>query len=181
MSCVVNAAFYVSCDQASAAFYVSCDQASAAFYVSCDQASAAFYVSCDQASAAFYVSCDQASAAFYVPCDQASVAFCVSCDQATFYVYMCMCHVLFSVHHLFRQQVKLKQARVGELRAQMKELGEAELPGLLQDMATLQFTKILHGDCDLKIARQNYFTSKQDKVCVWGVADPPCVNVLVVV
>ena len=65
---------------------------------------------------------------------------------------------------LLRQQVKIKQARVNELRSQIKELGESELPGLLKEMSTLQFTKILHGDCDLKIARQNYFTSKQDKV-----------------
>lgn len=65
---------------------------------------------------------------------------------------------------LLRQQVKVKQARVNELRSRIEELGGSVLPELLQEMATLQFTKVLHGDCDLKIARQNYFTSKQDKV-----------------
>ena len=53
---------------------------------------------------------------------------------------------------------------MAELRAQIQELGETQVPDLLQDMATLQISKVLHGDYDLKIARQNYFTSKQDKV-----------------
>ena len=58
----------------------------------------------------------------------------------------------------------MKQAAVAEMRSQLHDLGQTQLPGLLQDMATLQVTKILHGDYDLKIARQDYFTSKQDKV-----------------
>ena len=41
---------------------------------------------------------------------------------------------------------------------------ETQVPDLLQDMATLQISKVLEGDYDLKIARQNYFTPKQDKV-----------------
>ena len=63
-----------------------------------------------------------------------------------------------------RHQIKLKQAAVAEMRSQLHDLGQTQLPGLLQDMATLQVTKILHGDYDLKIVRQDYFTSKQDKV-----------------
>ena len=58
----------------------------------------------------------------------------------------------------------MKQAKVEALQAEIRELGQTQLPGLLQDMAALQVTKILHGDYDLKIARQDYFTSKQDKV-----------------
>lgn len=57
-----------------------------------------------------------------------------------------------------------RQQRVNELREKLQELGRTQLTGLLQDMAALQVTRVLHGDYDLKIARQDYFTSKQDKV-----------------
>ena len=43
---------------------------------------------------------------------------------------------------------------------------ENEIPRLLEVNASLQATHILSGDYNLKIARQDYFTSKQDKVCV---------------
>lgn len=58
----------------------------------------------------------------------------------------------------------MKQAVVTEMRSQLHDLGQTQLPGLLQNMATLQVTKILHRDYNLKIAQQDYFTSKQDKV-----------------
>ena len=67
-------------------------------------------------------------------------------------------------HPWARHQLKLQQERLSELSAQIQDLGETQVPDLLQDMATLQISKVLHGDYDLKIARQNYFTSKQDKV-----------------
>ena len=67
-------------------------------------------------------------------------------------------------HPWARHQLKLQQERLSELRAQIQDLGETQVPDLLQDMATLQISKVLHRDYDLKIARQNYFTSKQDKV-----------------
>ena len=54
-----------------------------------------------------------------------------------------------------RHQIQVKQAEVAELRSQIHDLGQSQLPGLLQDMATLQVTKVLHGDYDLKIARQD--------------------------
>lgn len=44
------------------------------------------------------------------------------------------------------------------------ELTEKALPGLVQELGELQATSILKGDYDLKIARQDYFTSKQDQV-----------------
>ena len=67
-----------------------------------------------------------------------------------------------------RHQIAVKQAEVAELRSQIHDLGQSQLPGLLQDMATLQVTKVLHGDYDLKIARQDYYTSKQDQVYQWS-------------
>ena len=67
-----------------------------------------------------------------------------------------------------RHQIQVKQAEVAELRSQIHDLGQSQLPGLLQDMATLQVTKVLHGDYDLKIARQDYYTSKQDQVYQWS-------------
>ena len=65
------------------------------------------------------------------------------------------------------QQLVESQRRTEGLRARMQELGHTQLTSLLQDMAALQVTRVLHGDYDLKIARQDYFTSKQDKVW-WG-------------
>ncbi|XP_071477236.1 HAUS augmin-like complex subunit 3 [Diadema antillarum] len=44
---------------------------------------------------------------------------------------------------------------------------EHEIPQLLEVNAALQTTHILSGDYDLKIARQDYFTSKQDKLIEW--------------
>ena len=67
-----------------------------------------------------------------------------------------------------RHQIQVKQAEVAELRSQIHDLGLSQLPGLLQDMATLQVTKVLHGDYNLKIARQDYYTSKQDQVYQWS-------------
>ena len=63
-----------------------------------------------------------------------------------------------------RQQIAEGQHRIDALRARVQDLGRTQLTSLLQDMAALQVTRVLHGDYDLKIARQDYFTSKQDKV-----------------
>ena len=63
-----------------------------------------------------------------------------------------------------RQQSAERQRRIEQLRGKVQELGREQLTSLLQDMAALQVTRVLHGDYDLKLARQDYFTSKQDKV-----------------
>ena len=60
--------------------------------------------------------------------------------------------------------MKISKERLSELRSQIQELGETQVPDLLRDVAALQVSRVLHGDYDLKIARQDYFTSKQDKV-----------------
>ena len=46
----------------------------------------------------------------------------------------------------------------------MKEVGQHKIPGLVQEMAKLKFIGVFSTDHDLKLARQDYFTSKQDKV-----------------
>ncbi len=73
-----------------------------------------------------------------------------------------------------RQQFAEKQQAVEVLRARIQELGQTQLMALLQDMAALQVTRVLHGDYDLKIARQDYFTSKQDEVIGAGLHSTKC-------
>jgi HAUS augmin-like complex subunit 3 len=65
---------------------------------------------------------------------------------------------------LLRQHIRDKQAVMSELQSQTSQLAQEQLPGLIQEMAALQVSTVLHGDYSLKIARQDYFTSKQDKV-----------------
>jgi len=43
-------------------------------------------------------------------------------------------------------------------------LTDTKLPALMMDVASLQAVRVLHGDYDLKITRQNYFTSNQNQV-----------------
>ena len=64
--------------------------------------------------------------------------------------------------------VAKRKQRVVELHTCIQELGQRKLTFLLQDMAALQVTHVLHGNYDLKLARQDYFISKQDQVCGSG-------------
>ncbi|XP_065899010.1 HAUS augmin-like complex subunit 3 isoform X2 [Dysidea avara] len=59
--------------------------------------------------------------------------------------------------------VKLQQ-ELSDVNVELKRVGCDQLPNLVQEMANLQFTSVLTADHDLKLARQDYFTSKQDKV-----------------
>ena len=63
-----------------------------------------------------------------------------------------------------RHQVAERQQRVSELQAMMESCAEERLRPLLQEMAALQVTRVLHGDYDLKIARQDAIIHKQDQV-----------------
>lgn len=71
--------------------------------------------------------------------------------------------VVFSSAKLYEVQKALAQVKM-----EIGRLSEQELPGLVMELGELQATGILKGDYDLKIARQDYFTSKQDQVCVAG-------------
>ena len=60
------------------------------------------------------------------------------------------------------------QKALAQVKMEIGRLSEQELPGLVMELGELQATGILKGDYDLKIARQDYFTSKQDQVCFAG-------------
>lgn len=46
----------------------------------------------------------------------------------------------------------------------VKKLVQEEIPSLIQQSANLQRNKILTGNYELKLARQQYFNDKQDQV-----------------
>lgn len=51
-----------------------------------------------------------------------------------------------------------------QLQSETSRLTDTLLPRLIKDSAALQITKVLHGDYNLKIARQDYFTLNQNQV-----------------
>ncbi|XP_032221331.1 HAUS augmin-like complex subunit 3 isoform X2 [Nematostella vectensis] len=56
------------------------------------------------------------------------------------------------------------QSFLARIQAQVSQLNDQIMSDVIQELAHLQATKILRGDYHLKIARQDYFTSKQDQV-----------------
>ena len=58
----------------------------------------------------------------------------------------------------------MTQNSILDIRHQMQLCVDTRLTSLLQDRNTLLVTQVLHGDYDLKLARQNYFTSRQYEV-----------------
>lgn len=48
-------------------------------------------------------------------------------------------------------------------------MAERDIPALIQESTASQVSKILTGDYNLKLARQDYFISNQDKVSYMGV------------
>ena len=62
------------------------------------------------------------------------------------------------------KRLKDSQMTLNVVRRDLSALSEHEVPALIKDNAASQLTKILQGDYDLKIARQDYFTSNQDQV-----------------
>ena len=67
-----------------------------------------------------------------------------------------------------RRELKESQQKLAELKEETSHVMDTELPSLLDELAALQATPVLRGDYQLKLARQNYFTSKQDKVVKAG-------------
>lgn len=65
---------------------------------------------------------------------------------------------------MFRQLLHEVQHGLIQTRDRTAELTSRYLSPLVQELGKLQANKILRGDYDLKIARQDYFVSKQDKV-----------------
>ena len=67
-------------------------------------------------------------------------------------------------YSLYRANIVKLQQELSDVNVELKRVGCDQLPNLVQEMANLQFTSVLTADHDLKLARQDYFTSKQDKV-----------------
>ncbi|XP_050403167.2 HAUS augmin-like complex subunit 3 [Patella vulgata] len=61
-------------------------------------------------------------------------------------------------------QLQETQSSLQTVRRDLSTLLEGDLPLLVKELAPLQGTHILTGDYNLKLARQDYFTSNQDKV-----------------
>ena len=72
---------------------------------------------------------------------------------------------VFNVSH-YSNKLQDAQNALSIVRRDLDHLGEEEVPVLIKDSAALQVTKILRGDYNLKIARQDYFTSNQDRVSI---------------
>ena len=60
--------------------------------------------------------------------------------------------------------VQAAQSDNVQLQKEISWLTDTQIPRLIKDSASLQTTKILHGDYNLKIARQDYFSSNQNQV-----------------
>ena len=65
---------------------------------------------------------------------------------------------------LRRDKVAESESILSVLQRDEARLVQHEMPRLLQDCAAAQVTRILRGDYDLKISRQDYFVSNQQKV-----------------
>lgn len=61
-------------------------------------------------------------------------------------------------------QLRDAHAQLSATRREVDELTQTELPSLVRDSAAHQLTRILRGDYDLKISRQDYFLRNQDQV-----------------
>src|SRR6218665_3430161 len=61
-------------------------------------------------------------------------------------------------------RLKSGQTHLSAVNKEIGQLGDQLIPALIKESASLQVAKILRGDYDLKIARQDYFTSNQDRV-----------------
>jgi HAUS augmin-like complex subunit 3 len=62
------------------------------------------------------------------------------------------------------QMIEAKEELLTELKAKYHNLSDNVLPKQLKELTSLRICRILHGDHDLKLARQNYYSSKQDEV-----------------
>ena len=63
------------------------------------------------------------------------------------------------------------QSTLRSIGKDVGRLADGDIPAQIKDNAALQVVKILKGDYDLKIARQDYFTRNQDEVtfCAFSV------------
>ena len=60
--------------------------------------------------------------------------------------------------------IEAKEEYLAELKSKMDSLMNQTIPQQLKDLASLKISHIVHGDYDLKIARQKYYIAKQEEV-----------------
>lgn len=63
----------------------------------------------------------------------------------------------------FSERVQLNEEKVSTLRDIILSY-DSTLPPLIRDWASLKTSRVLHGDYDLKLKRQEYYLSKKDEV-----------------
>ena len=85
------------------------------------------------------------------------------CDIVTTLGRRCVCYWLT---HTLTARVELDDVgrRLVMKQQELLTLTETELPTLIRELGSMQTNTVLTGDYRLKIARQNYFSSNQDKV-----------------
>ncbi|XP_053393932.1 HAUS augmin-like complex subunit 3 [Mercenaria mercenaria] len=67
-------------------------------------------------------------------------------------------------HGKNKERLQKLQASMQAVRRDFLVLGENEVPKLIQECKDAKVLRVLTGDYNLKLARQDYFTSNQDKV-----------------
>lgn len=67
--------------------------------------------------------------------------------------------------YVFREKLDKLRSSIHSVQRDFQALGEQEVPKLIQECREAKVLRVLTGDYNLKLARQDYFTSKQDKVC----------------
>jgi len=64
----------------------------------------------------------------------------------------------------FSETVQERQYMLNLVKRDLSKMGESDLPALINESKMSQVSRILTGDYNLKLARQDYFISNQDKV-----------------
>lgn len=63
-----------------------------------------------------------------------------------------------------RERIQKLHSSINAVREDFHMLGENEVPKLIQECKDAKVLRVLTGDYNLKLARQDYFTTNQDKV-----------------
>ncbi|XP_060551458.1 HAUS augmin-like complex subunit 3 [Ruditapes philippinarum] len=67
-------------------------------------------------------------------------------------------------HGKNKERLQKLHSSIHAVRGDFHELGENEVPKLIQECKDAKVLRVLTGDYNLKLARQDYFTTNQDKV-----------------